>query len=192
MEVFWRRGYEGTTLADLTKAMGINRPSLYGAFGNKEALFAEALALYEGREAEHITAALNDAPSTRQGIEAMLRYNARAYVEKGRPQGCMIVLALLVGTPESGAVRRLLAERRRAGEQELRERIERGQAEGDVPADVDASHLATFYTAVLQGMSITARDGAGRGVLDRIATSAMACWPGAPDGRHKDVGGGHA
>ena len=77
------------------------------AFGNKEALFAEALALYEGREAEQITTALNEAPSARDAIEATLRYNARVYVQDGRPRGCMIVLSLLVGTPDSGPVREL-------------------------------------------------------------------------------------
>ena len=177
MDVFWERGYEGTTLADLTEAMGINRPSLYGTFGNKEALFAEALALYEGREAEQITTALNEAPSARDAIEATLRYNARVYVEDGRPRGCMIVLSLLVGTPDSGPVRELLAERRRVGEDELCDRIARGQAEGDVPASADPRQMAAFYTAILQGMSITARDGASREALDRIVTTAMACWP---------------
>ncbi|MGE7472433.1 TetR/AcrR family transcriptional regulator [Bosea sp. NPDC003192] len=177
MAVFWERGYEGTTLADLTEAMGINRPSLYGAFGNKEELFAEALALYEGMEAEQITRALNEAPTAREAIEATLRYNARVYVQDGRPRGCMIVLSLLVGTPESGRIRDLLAERRRVGEDELRDRITRGQAEGDVPAGADARQLAAFYTTILQGMSITARDGASRAELDRIATTAMACWP---------------
>lgn len=177
MHVFWERGYEGTSLADLTREMGINPPSLYGAFGNKEALFAEALALYEAKEAEVITRLLNSAPTAREAIEATLRYNAEVYVEEGRPRGCMIVLSSLVGTPQSETVRRLLAERRRAGEDELRERIQRGQAEGDVPADADAAHLAAFYTTVLQGMSITARDGASRAELARIVTTAMDCWP---------------
>lgn len=177
MEVFWERGYEGTTLAELTQAMGINRPSLYGTFGNKEELFAEALGLYEGIEAEQITKALNEAPTAREAIEATLRYNARVYVENGRPRGCMIVLSLLVGTPESGPVRDLLAERRRVGEDELCDRIARGQAEGDVPASADPRQLAAFYTAILQGMSITARDGASRSELDHIVTTAMNSWP---------------
>lgn len=182
MNVFWERGYEGATLADLTSAMEINRPSLYGTFGNKEELFAEALALYEKTEAEKVTKALGEALTARGAIEATLRHNARAYVEEGRPRGCMIVLSLLVGTPESGSVRDLLAERRRFGEDELRERIERGKSEGDVPDDACARHLAAFYTAILQGMSVTARDGADRAELDRIVTTAMDCWPKSPGG----------
>lgn len=177
MEVFWERGYEGTSLADLGEATGINRPSLYAAFGNKEELFAEALAAYEAKEGAVISRLLNDAPTAKAAIEATLRYNAGAYVEEGRPRGCMIVLSSLVGTPESNAVRDLLTRRRRAGEEELRDRIERGKADGDVSADCDARHLAAFYSAVLQGMSITARDGADREHLDRIVTTAMASWP---------------
>lgn len=177
MQVFWMRGYEGASLADLTDAMGINRPSLYAAFGNKEELFAEALALYEEIEGALVTRLLDQAPTARDGIEATLRYNARVYVEEGRPRGCMIVLSLLVGTPESDTVRALLAERRNAGEDELRLRIERGKAEGDVSSGSDAAHLAAFYTAVLHGMSIKARDGAGRTELDDIVSAAMRGWP---------------
>ena len=177
MQVFWSLGYEGASLADLTEAMGINRPSLYATFGNKEDLFAEALALYEDIEGAVITRLLDEAPTAREGIAATLRYNAQVYVEEGRPHGCMIVLSLLVGTPASHAVRALLAERRRAGEDELRLRIKRGQAEGDVPPTADAAHLASFYTAVLQGMSIKARDGADHAELIDIVSAAMRAWP---------------
>ncbi|MBN9205969.1 TetR/AcrR family transcriptional regulator [Methylibium petroleiphilum] len=183
MAVFWDRGYEGTSMADLTEAMGINRPSLYGAFGNKEELFAEALACYEAKEGAEITRLLNEMPTAREAIEATLRYNAHVYVEEGRPRGCMIVLSSLLGRPESTAIRALLAERRRVGENELRDRIERGQAQGDVHTDVDARNLAAFYTTVLQGMSITARDGATQSDLDRIVELAMSGWPSPGHGK---------
>ncbi len=177
MEVFWTRGYEGTSLADLTDAMGINRPSLYAAFGNKEDLFAAALALYEAIEGAEISRLLAEAPTARAGIEATLRYNARVYVETGRPRGCMIVLSSLVGATECAPVRALLAARRAAGEEELRLRLARGQAEGDVPADADAAQLASFVTAVLQGMSVKARDGASLAALDAIVDAALRALP---------------
>jgi AcrR family transcriptional regulator len=177
MELFWRRGYEGASLADLTETMGINRPSLYAAFGNKEALFAEALACYEEVEGGAITRLLDEAPTARAGIEASLRHNARVYASEGRPHGCMIVLSSVVGTPDSRNVRQLLAERRRAGEAELRRRIERGKMDGDVAAQADAANLASFLTAVLQGMSVKARDGASRAELDAIVDAALARWP---------------
>jgi AcrR family transcriptional regulator len=177
MQVFWTRGYEGTSLADLTDAMDINRPSLYATFGNKERLFAEALALYEEIEGAVISRLLDESLTAREGIEATLYYNARVYAEEGRPRGCMIVLSLLVGTPQSEEVRALLAQRRHAGEDELRLRIERGKAEGDVPTSIVAAQLASFYTAILQGMSIKARDGADRAELDSIVSAAMRGWP---------------
>jgi AcrR family transcriptional regulator len=180
LRVFWTHGYEGASLADLTAAMGINRPSLYAAFGNKEALFAEALALYERQEGAPLDALLAEAPTARAAIEASLRHNARVYAREGFPRGCLIVLSQVVGTPESAAVRALLAERRRAGTATLSARIARGQREGDVAPDADPERLAAFYTAVLQGMSVQARDGAGEAELMAIAEAAMAGWPASP------------
>lgn len=182
MEIFWRLGYEGASLADLTGAMRINRPSLYSAFGSKESLFAEAIARYEEIEGRDITRLLDEAPTARAGIEATMRHNARTYVAEGRPRGCMIVLSMVLGTPESESVRRLLAARRRAGEDELRQRIERGKREGDVSAHVKAGRMASFFTTVLQGMSIRARDGAGQDELEGIVDAAMACWPSLASG----------
>lgn len=177
LRVFWTHGYEGASLADLTAAMGINRPSLYAAFGNKEALFSEALALYERQEGAPLDRLIDGAPTARAAISATLRHNARVYAREGFPRGCLIVLSLMVGTPESADVRHLLAERRRAGTDALAARIARGQREGDVPPDVDPTRLASFYTAVLQGMSVHARDGASEAELMAIAETAMAGWP---------------
>lgn len=182
LNVFWTHGYEGASLADLTAAMGINRPSLYAAFGNKEALFAEALALYERQEGAPLDSLLAEAPTAREAIAATLCHNARVYAREGFPRGCLIVLSLMVGTPESADVRRLLAARRRAGTATLAARIARGQREGDVAPDVDPARLAAFYTAVLQGMSVHARDGAGEAELLAIAEAAMAGWPARPAG----------
>jgi AcrR family transcriptional regulator len=180
LRVFWTNGYEGASLADLTAAMGINRPSLYAAFGNKEALFAEALALYERQEGAPLDRLIEEAPTAREAIAATLRHNARVYAREGFPRGCLIVLSLMVGTPESAAVRALLAERRRAGTDALAARIARGQREGDVPPDADPARLAAFYTAVLHGMSVQARDGANEAELMAIAEAAMAGWPASP------------
>jgi AcrR family transcriptional regulator len=180
LRVFWTHGYEGASLADLTAAMGINRPSLYAAFGNKQALFSEAFALYERQEGAPLDRLLMEAPTARVAIEASLRHNARVYAREGFPRGCLIVLSLMVGTPESADVRSLLAERRRAGESAFAARIARGQREGDVPPSADPKRLAAFYTAVLQGMSVHARDGASEAELMAIAETAMAGWPAFP------------
>ncbi|WP_437927199.1 TetR/AcrR family transcriptional regulator [Sorangium sp. So ce291] len=176
MEVFWERGYEGTSLSDLTTAMGINSPSLYAAFGCKEALFREAVSLYNEVEGAAVARAVRDAPTARRAVEAMLRGNAEAYVSPGKPSGCMIVLAATLGTQESEAVRCHLAEVRRGALVELQRRLDRGVAEGDLPAGTDTAALAAFYTTVLQGLSIQARDGASREALLAIVDCAMAAW----------------
>ncbi|MCT9000608.1 TetR/AcrR family transcriptional regulator [Chelativorans intermedius] len=176
MEVFWARGYEGASLGELAEAMGINRPSLYAAFGCKEALFREAVALYDATEGAPIQRALDEAPTARAAVEAMLRHNARAYARDDQPRGCMVVLASLLGTPENEAVRQFLRENRALGEEVLRHRIERGIAEGDVPAGADARMLAAFYTTVTQGLSVQARDGTSVAAMEAIVDAAMAAW----------------
>ncbi|WP_426753920.1 TetR/AcrR family transcriptional regulator [Myxococcus sp. Y35] len=177
MRVFWSRGYEGTSIQDLVEAMGVNKPSLYAIFGCKEELFREAVELYDRTEGIHTTRSLNDAPSARAAVEGMLRANARAYIASEKPRGCMIVLASLLGTPENEMVRTFLAEKRLDGERALKRRLERGIAEGDLPASTDVRTLAAFYTTVLEGLSIQARDGASAKKLTTIIDAAMLAWP---------------
>lgn len=178
MQLFWERGYEAASLGELTRAMGINRPSLYAAFGSKEALFREAVAQYDAEEGAEIQRILDAAPTARDAVEGVLRHNARAYARPGQPRGCMIVLSSLLGTPESAEIRRFLSENRAAGEAGLRRRIERGIAEGDVPPGADVRRIAAFYTTVIQGLSVQARDGASARALEAIAQAAMAAWDG--------------
>lgn len=176
MVAFWQHGYEGTSMSALTDTMGISAPSLYAAFGSKESLFYEAVELYEATEGEHTNNAL-EAATAREAIEAMLRNNVEAYTDPATPPGCMLVLAATTGTTGSRGVRDFLAVRRRRSELALRRRLRRAIKEGDLSPDTDVENLAAFYTTVLQGLSIQARDGARRPGLDAIVDSALAAWP---------------
>lgn len=177
MEVFWEHGYEGTSMADLTAAMGINSPSLYAAFGSKEELFREAIGLYQETTGGLTDRALREQPTARASIEAMLRDNARSYATDQGPRGCMIVLAGSTYTTRSESVRDFLVECRNATVAQVQERLDRAVAEGDLPAGRDTAMIADFYTTVLYGLSVRARDGADVHDLDRIIDGALAAWP---------------
>jgi AcrR family transcriptional regulator len=178
MHLFWERGYEAISLADLTAAMGISSPSVYAAFGSKEALFREAVELYVATEGAANREALASATTAKEAIEAALRRAVAGFVRRGQPTGCLVVLGALNCSAENDAVRRYLARRRRSGAQAIRERLTRGVVEGDVSADADIEALASFYATVLNGLSLQARDGAKRKELDRIVDCAMAVWQG--------------
>jgi AcrR family transcriptional regulator len=178
MTVFWERGYEGASISDLSAAMGINSPSLYAAFGCKEQLLREAVALYNEIEGADIAVALRDRPTAREAIAEVLRRNAIAYTDPGKPTGCMIVLTATTYTEGNRAVHDHLAEYRMSLERDFRERIERGIADGDVPVGADAATVAAFYNAVNHGMAIQARDGADRSTLSGVAEAAIAAWDG--------------
>ena len=178
MEVFWQRGYEATSLSDLTRAMGINAPSLYAAFDCKEALFEEALDLYQATEGAAPQRLLQQGRTAKESFAAMLRFHAGDYVNPQKPPGCMAVLAAIVGAPENQSVRGLMTKTRRGAVDVLAARIRRGISEGDVPKGADASAMAAFYMTLIQGMSIQARDGATKKQLQATVDAAMAVWDG--------------
>lgn len=177
MRTFWAQGYEGTSIQDLVGAMGVNKPSLYSTFGCKEEIFREAVELYDRIEGRATSQSLSVASTSREAVETMLRSNARAYAVDEGPRGCMIVLSSLLGAPENESVRAFLADNRLAGETMLRDRLAQGIAEGDLPSSADVDQLAAFYTTVLEGLSIQARDGASPEKLNMIIDAAMLAWP---------------
>ncbi len=178
MKTFWKFGYEGASMAELTRAMGINSPSLYAAFGSKEGLFREAVRLYLATEDCEARKTLEAQPTAPAAIRAMLRHSAGALARPGFPHGCLLILGDSNASAENDGIRRYLCQRRRDAQAGLEQRLRRGVADGDVPADADIKAMAAFYMTVLQGLSLRARDGASREAMAEIVESAMAAWDG--------------
>jgi AcrR family transcriptional regulator len=176
LKVFWRKGFEGASLPDLTRAMGINRPSMYAAFGNKEALFRKALDRYAHGPAAYVRQAL-DEPTARRVAERLLRGAVEALSDPRNPRGCFAVQGALACGDAADSVRKELISLRAAGEAALRRRLARAKPEGDLPADSKPADLARYITTVLNGMSIQAAGGATRAELRRVAKLALQAWP---------------
>jgi AcrR family transcriptional regulator len=177
MEVFWSLGYEGATLTDLQQAMGgITAPSFYAAFGSKEELFRQAVELYSKTLGAPMMKALAEKPTARAAIQALLDAAVESFLKPGKPRGCMLVLAAINGTPSNKSVQdhlhRLRARRRKV----IQQRLQRGVAEGELPSGLDVAALASFFTTVVDGLAIQARDGASRRALSFAVRCAMAAW----------------
>lgn len=172
-ETFWRQGYEGTSIADLTAAMGITPQSLYAAFSSKADLYREALVWYQA----HIGASTADALEETDVVFALtrvLRESAREFTKRGRPHGCMVSTAVLTCATENEPVARHVAGLRAATLNIIRARIERGISEGQLRPGTDAEALARFIGAMIQGMSVQAQDGASGKALSALADHAVA------------------
>jgi AcrR family transcriptional regulator len=177
LDLFWERGYEGTSLSDLAQAMGIASASIYACFGSKEDLFRKVMALYGTTSGEPPRRALREQPTARAAIHAMLRATADQITRPGTPHYCMLILAAPTGAVENHAVREFLAGIRHDMLATIKDRLTRGVTDGDLtapPAGLDA--IARYYTTVVQGLSIQARDGATRAELETVITCAMAAW----------------
>lgn len=176
MELFWSKGYDNTSLAELTSAMEINSPSLYAAFGSKEALFQEAVVLYNKVEGTEMWEALTGSASAYEAIAGFLHATAKAFTKPGKPAGCLIVLGALHSSDTTPGVCNALRAIRAENVATLRDRLDKSVAAGELPAGIDTDAVAVFYVTVQQGMSIQARDGANRKTLMAIADGALAAW----------------
>jgi len=176
LQVFWRKGYEGASMADLTETMGITKPSLYSAFGNKEELFRKALDRYVDGPGGYFQAALAK-PTVRAVVEHLLYESADAVTDPNHPPGCLAVQGALSCGDAAESIKQELVSRRAKGEQDLRQRFERAIAEGDLPEGSDAADLAAYLSAILQGMAVQAAGGTTREQLRKIAEMALRTWP---------------
>ena len=179
MLVFWRHGYEATSLQDLTTAMQIAPPSLYAAFGDKEQLFLAAVERYRALPGGTGECVLQTTVNGREAIAQMLQATARELTNASHPAGCMLILAALSCSAAAARVQAALASYRRASETAIADRLVRARNDGELPADCDIAGLASFYMTVFEGMSIQARDGASRQRLLAVAAAAVNAWPQA-------------
>lgn len=190
LHLFWSKGYEATSLADLTAAMGITPPSLYNAFGGKEQLFAAALDLYVADTSARSAPILANAVTAREAVRQLLELRAREQsglapipamdggaLACAQPHGCMLIASANNGSAAPAALRARVADLERHNEQRLAARIAQGIRDGDVPPGEDAAALAAYYVAVIDGMATLARGGAPLQRLRDIAALAMRCWP---------------
>jgi AcrR family transcriptional regulator len=176
MAVFWARGYEGATLPELTRAMGINRPSLYAAFGNKEQLFRKALDRYQTGPVSFLTEALRK-PTARAVAETIFAGFDRMQRDRDKARGCLIVCGALASGAEGETVRQELARLRQAIVTSLRKRFEQAVLDGDLPAETDCATLARYIATVLNGLAVQSASGATEKELRRVSALAMQAWP---------------
>ena len=176
LSVFWERGYEGTSLADLTKAMGINKPSLYAAFGDKADLFRKAVDRYLSRQTVLWEQAFHE-PTARRAVEVILNAAADSLTSGQNPRGCLLVQSALTCSEESNCIKEELAMRRADSDSMLRAHLARAKEKGELLPDVDVSALSRYFSTVLRGMSVEASGGATRKDLQNVIDLAMKAWP---------------
>lgn len=177
LRLFWRRGYDTTSVAELTAAMRISPPSLYATFGDKQRLFEQAVALYQETYGAFTAHALAEEPTGRGAIERILRETAAVYSDPANPPGCLIISAAVNCDPGSAEVEAWLRNFRTAAKEALASKFDGDVAAGRLDPNTDTASLATFYASVIQGMSTQARDGASRDALDQVAELAVHAWP---------------
>jgi AcrR family transcriptional regulator len=176
MRLFWAKGYEGTSLADLTETLGISRPSLYAAFGDKQSLFRAALERYAAGPAGYVGEALAK-PTAREVAEQLLRGAADLQTSSRNPGGCLTVNGAIACSDEAQPVRQALNAHRTTGVALLRRRFQQAKSQHDLPKDSDPATLARFLAAVVYGMAVLASGGASRKELEQVIRAAIKAWP---------------
>ena len=176
-ELFWRKGYEGTSLSDLTTAIGITPPSFYFAFKSKDALFKQVVDRYQSGHLGFFAEALNQ-PTPRAVAERVLYGLADAYTSKRHPPGCLVLNSSLPCSDDrKDSVRHDLSVLRNESRVELRKRLKRFKSSGALPADADPDDLARYVWTVAWGMAVEAQSGASRDDLYRVVKLSLKSWP---------------
>lgn len=178
LQVFWSKGYDAASLTDLTAAMGITRPSLYAAFGNKEALFHKALDLYEAEKLAYTREALKQ-PTARAVAEHFMRGAIEAQTSTCDPKGCLGVISATACGAEAESIKADVIARRASSQEALIERFRQAKRDGDLPDHVEPESLTLYLYAILQGMGVQSGSGASREELERVVETSLMMWPTA-------------
>ncbi|QGN37285.1 TetR/AcrR family transcriptional regulator [Klebsiella oxytoca] len=176
LETFWQYGYEASSLALLKTAMGINSPSLYAAFGSKNALFTEAVTFYLAKYGAYREKALQSAKSAREGIAALFEQTLTQFYADQRHRGCFVVLAALLGSQDSAPIRAILNEERRRTALLFERRLMEECVAGDPAARQQAYILAEYFTTVLFGLSVQVRDGVSEHEVRAVVELALSVF----------------
>ena len=176
MRVFWEKGYEGSTLADLTEAMGINRSSMYATFGDKQALFKLAVARYAEGPAAYVREAL-DQPTVRAVVNALLRGALELLIDPSHPRGCLSVQGALACGSSAEPMKQAMIEWRKQGESDIQKRLQRARREGDLAKGVNPGDLARYISTVLTGLGIQAANGATKAEMTRLVDMVLRSTP---------------
>jgi len=176
LELFWRHGYEGTSISLLAERIGVNVPSLYAAFGNKESLFLQAIERY-GELNGRIYHESFKKKTAREVALAILIGEVELVTQRGRPDGCLMVQGALATSPESEKISEMMAGMRGMAERWMAERFERAKEENDLPADADPKSLASYIMTLNSGLAVQAKSGVGKKQLLKVVEIAMRNWP---------------
>lgn len=176
MALFWRYGYEGTSVAELAEAAGVNAPSLYAAFGNKEELFRKVVDRYIEKPASYLMRATEE-PTARRVAEKALVSAIDMVAQRDHPDGCLLVQSALACGPQAESIRKELSRRRSAAEMMVRRRFDRAVAEHDLPPNADTAQLARYLMTIIWGLSVQAAGGASREQMLDVVDVVMQSWP---------------
>jgi AcrR family transcriptional regulator len=174
MQVFWEKSYEGATIADLTEAMGINRSSMYAAFGDKESIFRRVMERYRSDRMTYIRQALAQ-PSLRQVVAGLIHGTAEFLSRPDNPRGCLSIQGALACGTDAEQVKLAMIDWRKNGEAALKNRLQQAQSEGELPAQIHPAHFARYLSSLMAGLSVQAANGATRADLRRVAEIALRC-----------------
>jgi len=176
LQVFWTHGYEGASMAERMGAMGLNKPSIYAAFGNKEELFHKALQKYQTGIVAYVNEAIHE-PTARQVVEKLLTKSVEVLTSQRSPRGCMIVQGALACGQGASQIQQQLIACRKGFENKLRQRFELAKKSSDLPKDANPAELAKYVATIHQGISVQVSSGATKEELMAVITIALTNWP---------------